>query len=463
MHHLRKRKLAALALGIALLTGCSSSAGSLPANAPNRAPSAYDITVKYVVTFYPLWFTYQQWRVSSVNQFIGPNHMGPLYHAVVAPNDDTLYANTVVNVTKQPVILTIPATKDHYSVLSTDAFGDVNDTGIATAGTYGLTGPDWHGTLPPGVTAVSLPANMTGLIVRADKYAPDGQSEKLQAELFRRELRAAPLSDYGRDPHARPTNILPLFYFSVPFKGIADDLITKDPIGFLSQLQKAIASTIPPPLTSQEQAISAQFDASFNASNRNDSGFMQGARDAHQMILNCYLHNTGKTNWITFANIGTTWSPLVRSAITEFIQYGNSHATAAYYQTFKDGEGADLWEVPDSSSATLLVGHRLYSQFDHAGQKFGTQISRRELYPRPAKKPRRLDFYLHIATFSQGRTDGQLVAGTQRPVQPHAKSLWSRRQGGGEHLRAASCRAAAIVSSVTSRTFQTFFISSAYS
>ncbi|HXB83888.1 MAG TPA: hypothetical protein VNU22_11120, partial [Candidatus Acidoferrum sp.] len=64
--------LAALALGIALLTGCSSSVGSLPANAPNRAPSAYDITVKYVVTFYPLWFTYQQWRVSSVNQFIGP-------------------------------------------------------------------------------------------------------------------------------------------------------------------------------------------------------------------------------------------------------------------------------------------------------------------------------------------------------------------------------------------------------
>lgn len=60
------------------------------------------------------------------------------------------------------------------------------------------------------------------------------------------------------------------------------------------------------------------------------------------MILNRYLQNTGKTNWITFAEIGTTWSSLVRSAITEFIQYGNSHVTAAYYQTFEDGEGADL-------------------------------------------------------------------------------------------------------------------------
>jgi hypothetical protein len=342
MCRLRRHELATLALGMALLTGCSSSVGSLPVNAPNRAPSAYDITVKYVVTFYPLWFTYQQWRVSSVNQFIGPSHMGPLYHAVVAPNDDTLYANTVVNVTKEPVIFTIPATKDHYSVLSTDAFGNVNDTGIATAGTYGLTGPHWQGTLPPGVTPVSLPANMTSVIVRADKYAPDGQNEELEAERFRRELRASPLSDYERDPHARPTNILPLFYFSVPFKGIADDVITKDPVGFLGQLQKAVASTIPPPLTSQEQAISAQFDALFSASNRNDSGFMQGARDAHQMILNRYLQNTGKTNWITFADIGTTWSSLVRSAITEFIQYGNSHATAAYYQAFKDGEGDDL-------------------------------------------------------------------------------------------------------------------------
>ncbi len=206
--------------------------------------------------------------------------MGPLYHAVVAPNDDTLYANTVVNVTKEPVIFTIPATKDHYSVLSTDAFGDVNDTGIATAGTYGLIEPHWQGTLPLGVTPVSLPANITGLIVRVDKYAPDGQNEEPEAERFRRELRAAPLSEYERNPHARPTNILPLFYFSIPFKGIADDLITKDPIGFLGQLQKAVASTIPPPLTSQEQAISAQFNALFSASNRNDSGFMQGSRCA---------------------------------------------------------------------------------------------------------------------------------------------------------------------------------------
>lgn len=68
MRRLWRHELATLALGMALLAGCSSSVGSLPANAPNRPPSASDITVKYVVTFYPLWFTHQQWRVSSVNQ-----------------------------------------------------------------------------------------------------------------------------------------------------------------------------------------------------------------------------------------------------------------------------------------------------------------------------------------------------------------------------------------------------------
>jgi len=334
-----KRRIGEFALA-AVIAGCSSAAGTLPVSSSNPTSPAYDATMKYVVTFYPLWFTHAQWRVSSVNQLIGPDRMGPLYHAVVAPNDDTLYANTVVSVEKEPLIVTIPSTKDSYSVLSTDAFGDVDDTGIKTSGTYGLTGPEWSGTLPPGVIPVALPANLTGFIVRVDKYSSDGINEKLLAERFRRELRAAPLSEYEKNPHSRPTQILPLLDFSIPFKQIADRLIAKDSIAFLTQLQEAVASKVAPSLTPEEQTVSDQFNALFNTSGRSDAAFVDGARKAHEMILDCYLKNTGKTNWITFDSIGTTWNDLVRSAITEFIQYGNSHATAAYYQTFKDAQGA---------------------------------------------------------------------------------------------------------------------------
>jgi hypothetical protein len=122
--------------------------------------AAYETTVKYVTTFYPLWFTYEQWGISSVNGLIGPAHMSPVYHAVIAPNDDTLYANTVVNLTDEPLIVTVPLTKNLYSVLSTDAFGNINDTGIGSAGTYGLTGPNWSGSLPKASQKVPLASRL---------------------------------------------------------------------------------------------------------------------------------------------------------------------------------------------------------------------------------------------------------------------------------------------------------------
>ncbi len=331
-----------------LLTGCAANAvgqivpNALAASGQPAASDAYRVTVKYVVTFYPLWFTYEQWKISSVNRLIGPARMTPVYHAVVAPNDDTLYANTLVGVTKEPLILTIPSTKDSYSVLSTDAFGDVNDTGISAAGTYGLTGPHWKGSLPNGVTAVPLPTNYTALIIRVDKYSSSGQDEKAEAELFRRSLRAVPLTQYKRDPKAGHAQVFPVEFFAVPFKTIADELATKQPIAFLTQLQAAVASKGPPSLTPDERALSDRFDSLFNNRGRADAPFSEGTRAAHQMILDAYLKHTDRTKWITFDSIGTTWTNLVRSAIAEFIQYGNSHATAAYYQTFEDANGADL-------------------------------------------------------------------------------------------------------------------------
>lgn len=338
------------AFALAMLTGCSSAwpGGLAPAGSTAMIPftsqassDAYQTTLKYVVTFYPIWFTYEQWQLSSVNKFIGPARMTPVYHAVVAPNDDTLYGNTVVNLTSEPLIVTIAKTKDLYSVLSTDAFGDVNDTGIKSAGVYALYGPSWSGSLPSGVKPVAINSNYSGLIIRADKYSGSGQNMKVEAELFRRELHAAPLSVWQKNHDAQPCRILSTLFFSVPFKTIADTLATKQPMEFLSQLQAGVDSSIPPTLTQSEETLSDHFNKIFNA-RKNDAPFIEATRAAHQMIVEKYLTHTGETNWITFDTIGTTWTDIVRAAITEFIQYGNSHATAAYYQTFEDSTGGAL-------------------------------------------------------------------------------------------------------------------------
>ena len=97
-------------------------------------------------------------------------------------------------------------------------------------------------------------------------------------------------------------------------------------------------------MSPEVQELSDEFNALFARVNTYRSEFTKGTRAAHAAIVNDYLNNTGPTNWITYTNIGT-WAPdefIQRSSITQFIQYANDHDTAAYYHTFKDGDGLAL-------------------------------------------------------------------------------------------------------------------------
>lgn len=304
--------------------------------------SAFATAEAYVEQFYPLWFSYYQ--AVATNQLLGPATVTPIYQEVVAINVDTLYASAFVDVTDQPVILTIPATTATYSILSLDPYGDVLSSGIPalTAGTYALVAPGYTGTLPSGVTPVTMPLDNSLLIFRVDKSSSTGIDETTAATTFRASLEMQALSDYETDPSGGATNILPVAAFAAPFKDVADNLIATDPMLFLKMLQTAVASSSTPALTPEQTELSNELNQLLaNGSNLTD--LAAGVQAAHQAIVDDYLDNTGPTNWIHFTNIGN-WGDNVldRSAITEFIQYGNNSSAAAYYQTFDDAAGAPL-------------------------------------------------------------------------------------------------------------------------
>ena len=323
---------------------------------------AFAVTKAYVEQFYPLWLTYQQSRLAPHNQLIGPDKISAVYQGVVAINDDTLYASTPLDLTAscgpgckvpEPAILTVPETEAGYSVLTLSPYGDIFDSllpskpsGTVTPQTvYALTPPGYSGDLPAGVTRINMPLSLMFLIYRIDKFSPSHVDQTQAATEFRAALQLQPLNGYLLNPSGGATNILPEFYFALPFKTIADGLIKTLPITYLRQLQTAVHSSNTPPLTPQEQALSAAFDKLFgarrNAASR--AAFRAGARAAHAAILDDYLNNLGPNNWIHFTNIGD-WkgNVLDRSAISEFIQYGNGISTAAYYHTFKDAHGSPL-------------------------------------------------------------------------------------------------------------------------
>jgi hypothetical protein len=357
--YLRRFCLAsALTAGLALTVGGSPGVAqsvdpdTIAGNAaivPQLSP--FNTTVAYVVQFYPLWFTYYQSQLAFLkrNKLVGPNRISPIYHYVVAINVDTLYASSYLDLSAQPVVLTIPESTPpftSYSILMLDPYGDLLDANPPippmTPGTYALIGPKGvTGTLPQGVTPITLPVNFSALIFRADKFSGD-VDQTTQADTFRKSLKTQPLSDYDPDG-GTPTKIAQEILFSVPFKTTADDLIARDPIAFLRQLQRAVESDHTPPPSPYEEALRNRFNSLFGNGNMNRSEFSDGAQAAHELILDRYLTSTGPTNWIHFTNIGDWGNQVVeRSAITEFIQYANNIQAAAYYHVFKDANGNPL-------------------------------------------------------------------------------------------------------------------------
>jgi hypothetical protein len=284
--------------------------------------------------------------LARANHLVGPDRVSPIYHYVVAVNVDTLYVSTFLDLTAGPVILTIPATPPFpaisYSILMLDPYGDLLPASASipkTPGSYALIGPGgFTGTLPKSVTPITLPVDFSALLFRADKFSPTGQNQIKQAEAFREALSTS----------AGATKILPEILFSVPFKTTADDLIARDPIAFLRQLQRAVASDHTPTLSPYEEALSNRFNSLFANRNVNRSEFSQGAQAAHELILDRYFTYTDwalptPTNWIHFTNIGDWGNQVVeRSSITEFIQYANGISSAAYYHVFKDANGNPL-------------------------------------------------------------------------------------------------------------------------
>ncbi len=324
-----------------------------PKPAPGADSKAYDTAYRYVVTFYPRWFTYHQSRLPLVNHLMGPRRVGPRFRAVVAVNDDTLYAGTFIDLTEEPVVVTVPATRCVYSVLHLDGYGRVfNGIPPGKPGVYALTGPGWSGVLPAGVFRVSVPYNRSELLFRADKYSLTRQDTQADAKVFRESLRSQTLSRYRSNPDGGSTWVVPGFLYFISYKIWADSLLSEHPLKFLEQLRTAIDAPSANPLSKEEQALATALDTLLDDASKAPQ-LKLGARAAYADIQSNYLtHKLPGSQWISFNNIGkwdqTPQGYLDRSSITEFIQFGNNIDAALYFHTFNDSQGIPL----DGSKAT---------------------------------------------------------------------------------------------------------------
>ena len=123
-------------------------------------------------------------------------------HSVTAPNADTLYTLTWLDLTKEPWILSIPDMKDRYFLFPMlDGWTNVFEVpGKRTTGTkaqkYALTGPGWTGTLPAGVTEYKAPTNLVWILGRI--YCTGTPEDYKAVHALQDQVSAVPLSAYGK-------------------------------------------------------------------------------------------------------------------------------------------------------------------------------------------------------------------------------------------------------------------------
>lgn len=254
-----------------------------------------------------------------------------------------------------PVILTIPAYPNKYSILQLDVYGSIFSTALSSSppsagGTYAFVASGYSGELPENATRIEMPYPLTTIAIRTDKYSSTGQDLVAAANEFRSSLRMQTLDRYEPDGESGRTLVLPLFFFAPSVKLMADEGLAKAPEAFLATLQEAMASPATQPITDDDRKLMKRFDAAFAEARERverDSGplteIIRGAQAAFAAIINRWQSHRGSTNWIHFDNIGH-WGTnyLDRAALTEYIQVGNDRKAAYYANAFVDASGLPL-------------------------------------------------------------------------------------------------------------------------
>ena len=269
-----------------------------------------------------------------------------------APNNDSIYFYSWLDLRAGPVLVETPAVRDRYHVLTfADFFSEVQHTGRRTTGddaqSIWVVGPDWSGEVPPGIHLIQMSTHQAFFLGRMLAVGgPEGADVKKAAALID-QYEITPLHSL----EGLPTLDLPDF----------EDL---ESVAFFEALNRFLRVN---PRRPGEDALMAQFDQvgfgpskTFDAKNLSEAarcGLQQAITDARRMIKQNGMND--EKGWFgidrPMGEFGFQY--LERAALMYSGLLGNQKAEAVYPRIFADTKGQPL--VGTKTYTLLLPGNDL--------------------------------------------------------------------------------------------------------
>ncbi len=326
---------------------------------------AHAIGVDAYLYFYSL-VTMDLTRRQLTNQEPGPGSLGgpmnrfanvPTFptadmRAVVRPNFDTLYSSGWLDLTKEPMVVSVPDTGGRYYLLPmldmwTDVFAS---PGWRTTGTaaqnFLVTPPGWSGTVPADFTQIKAPTPYVWIIGRTKT---DGPADYDAVHTIQAGYKITPLSQWGKEPVPPEVKIDPSVDMKTPPKVQVDTMPAGQFFAYAAELLKLHPPHITDePIIAQLKRIGFEPGKSFDLDKADPavkSALVTAPEDAQKLMAwkvptIARVANYWSMNTDTMGVYGNYY--LKRAIVTQMGLGANLPEDAIYPLNLGDSEGKPL-------------------------------------------------------------------------------------------------------------------------
>ena len=275
-------------------------------------------------------------QFAHVRQFTDPSMTD-----VLSPNVDTLYSFAWLDLSHEPMILSVPDTHGRYYLLPVlDAWTNVvaslgKRTTGTKAGVFAIIGPAWAGQLPAGVVGLRVPTNLVWVLGRTQC---DGSLDIPAVIAVQDDFRLTPLSAWGTN--YSPPSVVPVNPSVDPKTSPAEQVADMSALKFLQEFSLAIRENPPPEadarMVRKFEPLGIEIGQDFDPSRLDAAtwaGVERGFRDGFAAIDRAaeVVNSLTVSGWLVRYNLGSYGNRYLDRAMMARIGLGTNLTVDAFH------------------------------------------------------------------------------------------------------------------------------------